>query len=149
MARIHTVIDEAIDHVRRLVYAVAPAAVDGKGEGWQAHLKEGGSILSGGERVRLFDVLCNAQVPIQILTEGCLSRDYAIPMQVIIVYGLHDDYAHLMASDYAAIYHALHNADVASVSGLNCYIVDGEPTVINSEDSRALVMNFTARITAE
>jgi len=149
MARIHTIADAIIKDVRKRVYAVTPAAVDGKGENWQAHLKEAGNILTAGETVRLFDVMVDNGRAVEVLSEGCKLKDYALPMMIAIVYGTHDDYNMLMASDFAAIYHALHNADVSTVAGLQLYMVDAPPVIQQTEKTRAMVISFTARLTAE
>lgn len=146
MARLHTIIEDCKDQIRKAIYAIEPAAVDGDGQRWHAHDQKAGSILGAGESVRLFDILC-AQTFESPITIGTTEHDYNVAMEVIVIYGISDEYTQLAISDYAAIVHTLHNIDVSAVTGLQCYIV-GAATVSLQEDVRVMSVAFTARISA-
>lgn len=147
MSRLHTIIESCKDQIRKAVYAIEPAAVDGDGKRWHAHDQKAGSILGAGESVRLFDVLVSPKFggPITI---GTTAHDYDVAMEVVVVYGLSDEYTQLALSDYAGILHALHNVDVSAVAGLQCYIV-GEASIDTQPDVRIMRVAFVARISAE
>jgi hypothetical protein len=147
MAKLNDILDAVRDHVREMVYAIEPAARDDKGEGWEAHNTESGMIMGAGERVRLFDVLPGIEFA-RPADQGSSAYDYYVPFEIVIVYGVSDEYRALIAGDYAAIYHALCNAVVSTVSGLNCYI-PGDSSTVEDKDVRYTVIRFTAYVTAE
>jgi len=146
MAKLHNILNDCRDHVRKIVYAIEPASVDGMGERWHAHNTDSGKVTDSPASVRVFDVLPVIDGAVKT-TEGTDSWDYDIPFFIAICYGVNQNYNSLILSDFASIAHALHNANVAMVSGLNYYIVNGV-NVEEQEGKRFGVINFIARVTA-
>jgi hypothetical protein len=146
MAKLHNILKGCRDHVRKIVYAVEPAALDEMGERWHAHNTDSGKIQDAAQGNRIFDVFPMATGPVKI-TEGSNSWDYEVPFIIVISYGTNENYNELIASDFASISHALHNANVAMVSGLNFYMVQGM-AIEEQEGKRFSVINFIARVTA-
>lgn len=147
MAKLHNILNDVRNHVRKIVYAIEPAAVDGVGERWHAHNTEAGKVQDAAASVRVFEVL-----PLiggaKKITEGSDRWDYEVPFVITICYGTNENYNVLMLSDYASISHALHNANVGVVDGLHYYLVEAPPAEVEQDGKRFSVITFQARITA-
>ena len=146
MAKLHNILHDCRDHVRKIIYAIEPAAIGELGERWHAHNTDAGKITEAGQGVRIFDVLPDGSGANKI-NEGSNTWDYEVPFFIAISYGTNENYNELICSDYASISHALHNCDVGSVDGLNFYLVT-ESSIQEMDGKRFSVINFLARVSA-
>ena len=146
MAKLHNILHDCRDHVRKIIYAIEPAAIGELGERWHAHNTDAGKVTDSAQGVRVFDVVPVDDM-IDKINEGSNTWDYEVPFRLSICYGENENYNMLIISDYASISHALHNANVGMVSGLNFYLVTGKQTV-EMDGKRFSVINFLARVSA-
>jgi hypothetical protein len=143
---IHEVMQGCINQVRKIVYALQPAAIDGMGRRWHAHNRASGPMSKAGESVRLFDVVQSLNYK-QAVVFGGTAQDYEQELEINIVYGMDENYHHLAASDFAAIANAVQYANIGDVPGLHYYRC-GDPSMEVMEDALLLKIPVLCHITA-
>lgn len=144
MSSLHLTIDGCRKQIRAAVYATQAASLDGLGTRWQAHRTGNGNVLDGGERVRLFDVVCVSEIK-QPMSVGTDTTDRMIDIEIRVGYGVNENYNELAISDAASIYHSLSNINVSAVKGLHAYI-PGEAGMVSQDDARFLVIKLQAMV---